>query len=367
MKQNSIFSDDRIVVTLDAGGTNFVFSALMGGSTITDPVSTPSNAHDLELCLTTLKEGFQQVFDQLLEKPVAISFAFPGPADYRNGVIGDLVNLPGFMGGVPLKGILENEFDLPVFINNDGDLFALGEAIGGLLQEINHTLEKLGKPKRYHNLVGLTLGTGLGGGLVRNDEIAFGDNAIAGEVGLLSSRYRPDVSAEDVVSTRAVQNSYQQLSGTTERLMPKDIYDIAMRKQHGNHEAAIQAFVNFGKSLGDIIANLVTITDSCVVIGGGLTGAKDLFMPAVMEQLHLNYIITNGPNAPRTNQKVYNLDNDQQIQEFFENATQQVLIPGTDKYVDYFSKPKLAIATSRLGASSAISLGAYAYALDQFD
>ena len=71
--------DNRIVATLDAGGTNFVFGAMKAGEFIIDPVSVPAQSHDLDLCLQNMVNGFQQVFDKLDEKPVAISFAFPGP------------------------------------------------------------------------------------------------------------------------------------------------------------------------------------------------------------------------------------------------------------------------------------------------
>ena len=101
-------NDNRIVATLDAGGTNFVFGAMKAGEFIIDPVSVPSMAHDLDLCLQNMKNGFAQVFDQLEEKPVAISFAFPGPADYPNGIIGGfLPNFPSFRDGVALGAFLE--------------------------------------------------------------------------------------------------------------------------------------------------------------------------------------------------------------------------------------------------------------------
>ena len=96
----------------------------------------------------------------------ALSFAFPGPADYPNGIIGDLKNLPAFRGGVPLGPLLAETFGAPVFINNDGDLFAYGEAMAGLLPEVNGMLEAAGSPKRFRNLLGVTLGTGFGAGLV---------------------------------------------------------------------------------------------------------------------------------------------------------------------------------------------------------
>ena len=120
-------TDRRIVVTLDAGGTNFVFGAMRGCEYITDPVTYPSNAHDLSLCLDTMVRGFREIMSRIEEKPAAISFAFPGPADYRNGIIGGyLPNFPSFRDGVALGPYLEREFGVPVFINNDGDLFAYG-------------------------------------------------------------------------------------------------------------------------------------------------------------------------------------------------------------------------------------------------
>ena len=82
-------TDQRIVLTLDAGGTNMVFGAMRGGEFIVNPLTLPSNSHDLEQCLSTMVNGFQEIINRLSEKPVAISFAFPGPADYPNGIIGD--------------------------------------------------------------------------------------------------------------------------------------------------------------------------------------------------------------------------------------------------------------------------------------
>src|SRR6056297_1598823 len=192
-----IYTDERIVLTLDAGGTNFVFSAIQKGKPVTEPVRKDANAHDLDRCIATMKEGFREVMEKLQQKPLAISFAFPGPADYPRGIIGDLNNLPAFRGGVPLKSILEEAFDIPVFINNDGDLYAYGEALGGVLPEINQALEEAGSQKRYRNLVGLTLGTGFGGGIVRDGQLLIGDNSTAAEVWLFSNRYNTEVNAED--------------------------------------------------------------------------------------------------------------------------------------------------------------------------
>ena len=124
-------SDPRVVLTLDAGGTKFAFSAVQSERLVVEPVTLPSNAHDLKRCLETIVLGFTKVREKAPVPPAAISFAFPGPADYPNGIIGDLGNLPGFRGGVALGPMLEEKFGIPVFMNNDGDLFVYGEAIGG--------------------------------------------------------------------------------------------------------------------------------------------------------------------------------------------------------------------------------------------
>ncbi len=69
-------NDKRTVMTLDAGGTNFVFIAIQGGQKISEPISLPSNADNLERCLNTIVDGFEQLESRLPDKPVAISLCF---------------------------------------------------------------------------------------------------------------------------------------------------------------------------------------------------------------------------------------------------------------------------------------------------
>ena len=365
----NIYSDGRIVLTLDAGGTNFVFSAFRGGKAISKGIRKDSHAKHLERCLDTLKAGFREVMTEIDQMPVAISFAFPGPADYINGIIDNSNNLPAFKGGVPLKSILEAEFGLPVFINNDGDLFAYGEAIGGILPEINARLEASGSPKRYRNLVGFTLGTGFGGGFVSNGRLITGDNVTAAEVWLFSNRHHPTVNTEEVVSIRSVQRFYAAEAGITypNDLEPKDIYEIAKGIREGNKEAALKAYENTGRALGDAVANVLTFTDGIAVIGGGITGASDLYMPAVMEELNFKFKPLYAAEMPRLVQKVFNLDDPQQREDFFRDYSKTLSIPGTDRTISYDPIPRLAISTSNRGASESISLGAYAFALQHID
>jgi glucokinase len=362
-----IYSDERVVLTLDAGGTNFVFNAFRGGKAISKGVRKNANADHLERCLANMKAGFRELMEELDQAPVAISFAFPGPADYVRGIIDNSNNLPAFKGGVPLKSILEEEFGLPVFINNDGDLFAYGEALGGILPEINARLEASGSPKRYRNLVGFTLGTGFGGGFVSNGTLITGDNVTAAEVWLFSNRHNPDVNAEDIVSIRSVQRVYASEADIEypNKLEPKDIYEIAKGVRKGNRAAALKAYEATGRALGDTVANVLSFVDGIAVIGGGITGASELYMPAVMEELNFKYHPSNAEELPRLVQWVFNLDDEQERNDFFKDYSKTLPIPGTDRTITYDPLPRLAIATSSRGASESISLGAYAFALQK--
>ena len=242
--------DQRTVMTLDAGGTNFVFSAICGNQDIVTPICYPAVSDNLEECLTVLHRGFSQVKEQLEDEPVAISFAFPGPADYKNGIIGDLPNFPAFRGGVALGPFLKEKFGIPVFINNDGNLFAYGEALAGILPSVNEELEAAGNPKRYRNLLGITLGTGFGAGVVIDNCLLTGDNGCGGDVWIMRNKKYTDLIAEESVSIRAVRRVYGELSGETiENLMPKDIYDIAEGTRTGNREAALKSFDEDRKSV----------------------------------------------------------------------------------------------------------------------
>ena len=209
---------------------------------------------------------------RLSEKPVAISFAFPGPADYPNGIIGGyLPNFPSFREGVALGPFLEAKFGIPVYINNDGDLFAYGEALGGALPEVNARLEALGSPKKYKNLVGYTFGTGLGVGLVIDNRLNRGDNSCV-ETFCLRHKKMPEIIVEDGASIRAVKRVYGEASGDVNHTFePKDICEIAEGKRPGDVEAAKKAFAEMGEIAGDAMATAVTLVDGLIVIGGGIT------------------------------------------------------------------------------------------------
>lgn len=360
--------DKRIVITLDAGGTNLVFGAMQSNEFIVDPITLPSNAQDLDKCLATMVDGFKQVISKLDQEPVAISFAFPGPADYPNGIIGGyLPNFPSFRNGVALGPFLEDTFKIPVFINNDGDLYAYGEAIGGILPEINNRLASMGSSKHYINLLGYTFGTGFGMGMVIDNRLNRGNNSAA-ETFCLRHKHHPEVFVEEGVAIRAIKRVYAEKSGDINHTFePKDICDIADGKIPGNKEAAIEAFRVFGEVAGDAIATAVTLTDSLVVIGGGLTGAKKYFMPALLEQLRGVLHSIKGEEIPRLPEKVFDLDDEEDFVKFAHGAARPIKVYGSDRTVIYDPMKCTGVAITKLGASKAISIGAYSFALSMLD
>jgi predicted NBD/HSP70 family sugar kinase len=360
--------DKRIVITLDAGGTNFVFGAMQANRFIIDPITLPASAHDLDKCLQTMVTGFRQVIASLDAQPVAISFAFPGPADYPNGVIGgELLNFPSFRGGVALGAFLEMQFGIPVYINNDGDLFAYGEALGGALVEVNRRLEACGSTKRYHNLLGYTFGTGFGVGMVVNGALNRGDNSCVETYCVRHKRY-PDIIAEEGVSVRAIKRVYGELSGDTSHTFePKQIYEIAEGTRPGNIEAARQSFAELGEVAGDAIATAVTLTDGLIVLGGGITAAHRYFLPALLQELRASLRTWQGESVHRVPMQVYNLDDATEFEAFAKGEQRQLQVYGTDRFVNYDPQKRVGVILSRLGASHAISVGAYTFALTQLD
>ena len=358
-------NDDRVVLTLDAGGTNFVFSAMRGAREVVSPLRLPSHAADKDACLATLVEGFDRVRAQAPAPPAAISFAFPGPADYEAGIIGDCNNFSSFRGGVPLGPMLEDRFSLPVFINNDGDLFTFGEALAGFLPWVNGLLAQAGSPKRFRNLFGATFGTGFGGGLVRDGRLYTGDNGAAGEVWALRNKLDRDHCAEDGTSIRGVRLEYARQAGLPPGSSPDpfEIFKIAGGRRPGNEAAAREAFRRLGEIAGDALASVETLLDGLIVIGGGLSGAAPLFLPALVEEM-------NGPlrcgtgSVSRTSVRAFNLESTEERERFMRSEVREIAVPGSSRRVLYDPVKRVGVGLSRLGASRAIAVGAYAFAAD---
>lgn len=361
--------DPRVVITLDAGGTHFVFGAMQAGRPIVQPLTLPSRADDLDRCLATLTEGFADVIGRLGERPAAISFAFPGPADYPRGIIGGyLPNFPSFRDGVALGPYLEDRFGLPVFINNDGDLFAYGEALCGALPEVNERLRRAGSAKRYRNLLGYTFGTGFGFGLVsEGTRLHAGDNSCA-ETWCLRHGGYSGMIVEEGVSVRAVKRVYAEASGDTgHRFEPKEIFEIAEGRLAGDRAAARQAFEELGRTAGDAMATAATLFDGLIVIGGGITAAREYFMPALLHEMRGRLGTFAGDTLDRMRMKVYDLDDEIEFAAFARGEERELKVYGSERTVVYDPQKRIGVTVSKLGAERAIAAGAYAFALNELD
>lgn len=363
----NILYDSRTVMTLDGGGTKFVFSAIQNGEQIVEEIRFDSEADNLDKSIKNIIEGFSIVKSKLKNKPVAISIAFPGPADYPNGILGDLGNLPAYRGGVALGPLLKEKFDLPVFINNDGDLYAYGEALWGFLPWINKKLEEANNPKRYRNLIGVTLGTGFGFGLTVNGELYIGDNSMAGEIWLLRNLLSPKEYVEEHASIRGVRRVYSEVAGIefSEAPSPKEIYEIGIGLLPGNKEAAIEAYKAMARVVGDALANAVTLLDCSVIIGGGLAGASPLFMPFLIEEMNNYYIKSiDGKHVKRLMADIYDLTKEEDLNNFVKNEYVTIPVYGTNLTVDYNPSKKIGVGITQIETSKAIALGAYSFALN---
>ena len=360
----TIETDPRIVLTLDAGGTNLKFTAIRGNQLLAGPISLPSEADNLDRCLANIVRGFQTVKDMVPDPPVAISFAFPGPADYPAGIILNIGNLPAFRGGVALGPFLEDRFGIPVFINNDGDLFVYGEAIAGFLPFVNGLLEASGSPKRYKILFGLTLGTGFGGGIVRDGELFIGDNSAAGEVWLSRNKLDPSINAEEGASIRAVRRVYAEQCGIPfdEAPEPKDIFEIGMDRAPGDRAAAVEAFRRLGAVAGDVLAQALTLVDGLAVIGGGISGAYPLFLPPLVEAANATFEGTAG-RFRRLGPQVFNLEDPAQRDLFLKGERRELTVYGSTRKIQHDPLPRTGVGISRLGTSEAVAIGACAFAL----
>ena len=367
MQPSALLADPRLVLTLDAGGSSFRFAAAQGGRIVVELPPAPSHAADLSGCLAALKDGFARARALCSAPPVAISFAFPGPADYAAGIVGDLPNFPAFRGGVALGPMLEDEFGLPVHMNNDGDLFAYGEATAGFLPWINERLGEAGSLKRYSHLLGFTLGTGLGGGLVRGGELLTGDNEGAANVHLLRHKLDPQLNAEEGASIRAVRREYAALAGLPLDLAPdpRAIAAIARGEESGHRDAARESYRRLGEVAGDSIAQACAVFDGLVVVGGGLSGAADLFLPALLSAMNAQF--AGGARLRRLGPRAFNAEDPAELSQFLAGERRELPVPGSRRRVIYDPMARVAVGVSRLGTTAAIVLGAYAFALCKLD
>lgn len=186
-----------------------------------------------------------------------IGLGVPSVVDVERGIVYNVVNIPSW-DRVPLKDILEAEFQVPVAINNDVNCFALGEHRFGLV-------------KGMKNVVGITVGTGLGCGIIINDQLFHGTNCGAGEVGLISYR-------DHTIEYYASGNFFP----THHEISAAAAHDLAL----SGDAKALGWWKEFGVQLGHAIKTVVYAYDpEAIVIGGSVSKAFKFFEPAMLESL----------------------------------------------------------------------------------
>ncbi|SMD43693.1 glucokinase [Aquiflexum balticum DSM 16537] len=237
---------EKPILGLDIGGTNIKAGVLIG-SELTDirMISTPSDESQ-EAILETIA-GFIESF--LHHGFFAIGIGIPGLIDTDNGIVLNLGNIPSFKK-VLLKEFLEERFCKPVFINNDANCFALGEY-------------KFGAAQVYQHVVGITLGTGLGAGIIVNGHLYCGFNCAAGE--WCSAPYL-DKDFEFYCSGKFFHWKYQAKAKS-----------LSKKADQGD-PIALEAYAEYGHHLGELIKNvLYTLAPQAIVLGGSIRKAYPFF------------------------------------------------------------------------------------------
>ena len=218
------------------------------------------------------------------DKILSIGIAAPGPLDPRTGVIIAAPNIPSWIN-LPLRNLIQNRFKVPVTLGNDANLAAYGEW-------------KYGAGQGYHNLIYLTISTGIGGGVILDDHLLLGERGLATELGhvtilpdgpMCSCGQRGHL--ESISSGTAIaQYVVEALHQGTPSSLPLDPVptskEIAKAALTGD-VLSKEAFKRAGTYLGLALANYVHIFNPAIIIcGGGVSRSGDLIFGPARESLN---------------------------------------------------------------------------------
>jgi glucokinase len=242
------------VLGIDIGGTKIAGGICARGKILhRKTIHTPHASSKEEILHTIL--SFIQSFSQ--HQFSAIGIGIPGLVDAENGIVFNLANIPAFQE-VRLKEYLEERLDIPVFINNDANCFALGEYHFGLRA-------------KYKNMVGITLGTGVGTGIIADGKLYGGIYCGAGEWGGVSYL---DKTFESYCSGKFF---HSQMGLST-----KKCYQLAK----SNDAKALETFNLFGGHLGAMIKQLMfVLAPEAIVLGGSISKALPLFEESLQKEI----------------------------------------------------------------------------------
>lgn len=252
------------IIGIDLGGTH-VRAGIVSEGRLSDIVSVRIPASgSVEEVLNIIFE----LIDPLTKENVnAIGIGVPSVVDIEKGIVYDVQNIPSWKK-VELKKIMEERYHLSVWINNDANCFALGE-------------KYFGKGKSFHSMIGLTIGTGLGGGIIINDKLYAGVNCGAGEFGCVEYL---DQYVEYYASGQFFENCYQTNG------------EVVYKKALEGDPLSIMIFEELGTHLGNAIRMILyTYCPELIVLGGSISKAYPLFQERMWDRIR-TYIYSNTLN-----------------------------------------------------------------------
>jgi glucokinase len=248
---------------VDVGGTKVAVAAVEGAEA-RHAVEHPTVLDSTEGLLEGIESAIQEVAAEA-GAPDAIGIGVPSQVEWETGTVLASVNIP--LAGIPLRTELSRRLDVPVYVDNDASCAALGEA---------HAI-------RATELVMLTLGTGVGGGIVTGGRIFRGAHGLGGELGhVVVEADGPECPGGGCHSRGCLE---ALCSGTAlERASGMKGREVVQAARDG--DAGAQAHLDrLGRYLGIGISNVVNaFQPEIVVIGGGLSAAADLFLETAVAE-----------------------------------------------------------------------------------
>lgn len=242
------------IVGVDIGGTNISAGLIIDGK-VEKVGEVPTEA--LESEENILNNLYNAINEVITPETEAIGIGVPGMVDSDRGIIYDLANIPAWKE-VHIKKLVEDKFGRPTFLGNDANCFVLG-------------VKHFGVGKGHKNIVGATLGTGLGSGLIINDELYTGLHSGAGEYGLVPYL---DSNLETYCSGKFFR-CVKELNG-------KEVYN---RAQNGDKEA-LEIWAEYGRHLGKLVSVLLaTLAPEVIVFGGSVAKGFPFFIDSIKSEL----------------------------------------------------------------------------------
>ena len=250
------------VIGIDLGGTAIKLGRFTADGTCLQSltVATPQPATP-EAVVAKMVDAIAQI--DLERNSIAIGVGTPGPADAEGRIAKIAINLPGWYD-VPLADALEAKTGKLTIVGNDANCAGLGEAW-------------LGAGRRFQNLILLTLGTGVGGAIILDGELFVGHLGAAGELGLIT------LNPDGPTCNSGNQGSLEQYVSVTaiRRRTGKEPAELGALAKAGDAEA-LKFWQEYGKRLGIGLTSLIyVLTPEAVVIGGGVSGSAQFFIPFV--------------------------------------------------------------------------------------